>query len=214
MTDTTSTPGMQSSPQQPNVQPPRQGSSAVKIILIVVAVIVALGIGVVGVVGYGFYRISKAVHKDLTTGKVSIDTPNGTLSAISDEKLTEADLGTAIYPGAEQSKGSARLNLGAGPMVTANFLTPDHKEKVIAFVRGRQLGLATWDVAAGPVPRSEKLIVARGIGPGQYGRHVARIERFKHGPERAARVGLRPCGPKEAEQVECGHERSPWRVVP
>jgi len=148
MTDTTSTPGMQSSPQQPNVQPPRQGSSAVKIILIVVAVIVALGIGVVGVVGYGFYRISKAVHKDLTTGKVSIDTPNGTLSAISDEKLTEADLGTAIYPGAEQSKGSARLNLGAGPMVTANFLTPDPKEKVIAFYKD-QLGSGVQDMESG-----------------------------------------------------------------
>jgi hypothetical protein len=147
VTDPTN-PGYQSVPQQPNVQPPKQGSSAVKIILIVVAVIVCLGIAVVGVVGYGFYRVGKAVHKDLTTGKVSIDTPNGTISAISDATLTEADLGTAIYPGAEQAKGSAKLNLGGGPMVTGVFLTTDPKDKVIAFYKD-QLGSGAQDIESG-----------------------------------------------------------------
>jgi hypothetical protein len=139
---------MQSSPQQPASQPPRQGSSAVKIILIIVAVVVALGIAVAGVVGYGIYRVSKAVHKDLTTGNVTIDTPNGTVSTISNEKVTEADLGIAIYPGAEQVKGGARLNLGAGPMVTANFLTSDPKEKVIAFYKD-QLGSGAQTMESG-----------------------------------------------------------------
>jgi hypothetical protein len=137
-----------SSPQQPISQPPTQGSSAVKIILIIVAVIVCLGLAVVGVVGYGVYRISKVVHKDLTTGKVRIDTPNGPISAVNDEKLTEADLGIAIYPGAEQTKGSARLNLGAGPMVTAHFLTSDPKEKVIAFYKD-QLGSGAQAMESG-----------------------------------------------------------------
>jgi hypothetical protein len=148
MTDPSTNPGMQSSPPQPISQPPRQGSSAVKIILIVVAVIVALGIAVAGVVGYGIYRVSKAVNKDLTTGKVTIDTPNGPISAITNEKLTEADLGIAIYPGAEQSKGGARLNLGTGPMVTANFLTSDAKEKVIAFYKD-QLGSGAETMVSG-----------------------------------------------------------------
>jgi hypothetical protein len=148
MADPTINPGMQSSPQQPNSQPPKQGSSAVKIILIIVAVIVCLGMAVVGVVGYGFYRVSKAVHKDLTTGKVTIDTPNGPISAITDEKLTEADLGTAIYPGAEQAKGSAKLNLGAGPMVTGVFLTSDPKEKVTAFYKD-QLGSGAENMESG-----------------------------------------------------------------
>jgi hypothetical protein len=148
MTDPTTGSGYQSVPQQPNAQPPQQGSSAVKIILIVVAVIVCLGIAVVGVVGYGFYRVTKAVHKDLTTGKVTIDTPNGPISATNDAKLTEADLGTAIYPGAEQDKGSAKLNFGAGPMVTGVFLTPDSKEKVIAFYKD-QLGSGAQDMETG-----------------------------------------------------------------
>jgi hypothetical protein len=148
MTDPTPNPGYQSVPQPPNVQPPKQGSSAVKIILIIVAVVVCLGIAVIGVVGYGFYRISKAVHKDLTTGKVTIDTPNGPISAMSDSKLTEADLGTAIYPGAEQAKGSAKLNFGAGPMVTGIFLTPDPKDKVVAFYKD-QLGSGAQDMVSG-----------------------------------------------------------------
>ncbi len=148
MTDPTSNPGMQSSPQQPNSQPPSQGSSAVKIILIIVAVIVCLGIAVVGVVGYGVYRVSKAVHKDLTTGELSVNTPNGMVSTVGDEKLTEADLGTAIYPGAEQAKGGARLNLGAGPMITANFVTSDPKEKVIAFYKD-QLGSGAQTMVSG-----------------------------------------------------------------
>ena len=147
MTDPTN-PGIQSSPQQFNSPPPKQGSSAVKIILIVVAVIVCLGIAVVGVVGYGFYRVAKAVHQDVNTGKMSIDTPNGTISAISDVKLTEEDLGTAIYPGAEQAKGSAKLNLGGGPMVTGVFLTSDPKEKVIAFYKD-QLGNGATDMESG-----------------------------------------------------------------
>ena len=148
MTDPTTNPGIQTSPQQPISQPPRQGSSAVKIILIIVAVIVCLGIAVAGVVGYGIYRVTKAVHKDLTTGKVTIDTPNGPVTAITGGKMTEADLGIAIYPGAEQAKGGAKLNLGGGPMVTAIFLTPDSKEKVISFYKD-QLGSSAQVMESG-----------------------------------------------------------------
>jgi hypothetical protein len=148
MSDPTPIPAYQGVPQQPIAPPPKQGSSAVKIILIIVAVIVCLGIAVVGVIGYGVYRVSKAVRQDVTTGKVSIDTPNGPISAISDATLTEADLGTAIYPGAEQAKGSAKLNLGGGPMVTGVFVTSDPKEKVIAFYKD-QLGSGAEDMESG-----------------------------------------------------------------
>jgi len=174
VTDPTTDPGMQSSPQQFNTQPPRQGSSAVKIILIIVAVIVCLGIAVVGVVGYGVYRVSKAVHKDLTTGKVTVDTPNGPISAITNQKLTEADLGAAIYPGAEQAKGSAKLNFGAGPMVTGVFLTSDPKEKVIAFYKD-QLGSGAEDMESGDTailmmtkPNKESINITILQKPGQY----------------------------------------------
>jgi hypothetical protein len=88
------------------------------------------------------------VHKDLTTGKVTIDTPGGAISAISDAKLTESDLGTAIYPGAEQAKGSAKLNFGAGPMVTGVFLTSDPREKVVEFYKD-QLGSGAQDMESG-----------------------------------------------------------------
>jgi hypothetical protein len=62
--------------------------------------------------------------------------------------MTEADLGTAIYPGAEQAKGSAKINLGGGPMVTGVFLTSDPKEKVISFYKD-QLGSGAQDMESG-----------------------------------------------------------------
>jgi hypothetical protein len=161
VTDPTPIPALQSSSQQPNSQPPKQGSSAVKIILIIVAVILALGIAVVGVVGYGIYRVSKAVQ-------------NGSVSIASDQKLTEADLGVAIYPGADQAKGSAKLNFGAGPMVTAIFLTPDPKDKVIAFYKD-QLGTGAQDIESGASAlllvtkaNKESINITISQKPGQY----------------------------------------------
>jgi hypothetical protein len=95
--------------------PPKQGSSALKIVLIVVGIFVGLGLIGVGVISYGVYKLSHAVH-------MSDSTP-----------VTESDLGVAIYPGAKQAKGTMRMTLVGKSMITANFLTPDSKDQVMAF---------------------------------------------------------------------------------
>jgi hypothetical protein len=64
---------------------------------------------------------------------VTIDTPNGPISAISNGTVTEADLGVPIYPGAVQTRNTLRVNAPTGPMVQAHFLTPDSKDQVVAF---------------------------------------------------------------------------------
>ncbi len=38
-----------------------------------------------------------------------------------------------MYPGAEQGKASVRMTIAGKDMLTANFLTSDSKEQVIAF---------------------------------------------------------------------------------
>jgi hypothetical protein len=116
--------------------PPKSGSSALKIILIILAVFVGLGIIGAGIVAYGVYRVAHSIHKD-AEGNISVTTPKGTITANSSDTFTESDLGIAIYPGATQGKGGLRMTIAGKSMVTANFLTPDSPDKVIAFYKGK-----------------------------------------------------------------------------
>jgi hypothetical protein len=112
--------------------PPKSGSNAVKIILIIVGIFVGLGIIVSSIVAYGVYRVAHSIHKD-ANGNISVTTPKGTITANSSDTLTAADLGIAIYPGATEGKAGLRMNIAGKSMVTANFLTPDSPDKVMAF---------------------------------------------------------------------------------
>jgi hypothetical protein len=123
-------------PQPVGVPPPKSGSSAVKIILIILGIFVGLGIIVAGIVGYSVYRVARSVHKD-AEGNISVSTPKGTITANSSDTFTAADLGIAIYPGATQGKDGVRVNIAGKSMVTANFLTPDSPDKVMAFYKDK-----------------------------------------------------------------------------
>ena len=104
-------------PPYQQAAPPKQGSSALKIILIVVAIFVGLGIIGAGIVGYGFYKFAKAVK----------------MSSNSSQTVTESDLGVALYPGAVQGKGTLHMTIAGKSMVSANYLTSDSKDQVLAF---------------------------------------------------------------------------------
>jgi hypothetical protein len=119
-------------PQPVGAPPPKSGSSAVKIILIIVGIFVGLGIIVSSIVAYGVYRVAHSIHKD-ANGNITVTTPKGTITANSSDTFTAADLGIAIYPGATQGKAGLRMNIAGKSMVTANFLTPDSPAKVMAF---------------------------------------------------------------------------------
>jgi hypothetical protein len=138
-------PGYQQVPAPGSYQPvpppvgapqPKSGSSALKIILIILAVFVGIGIIGAGIVGYGIYRVAHSIHKD-ADGNISVNTPKGTITANSSGTFTESDLGIAIYPGATQGKGGLRMTIAGKTMVSANFLTPDSPDKVIAFYKDK-----------------------------------------------------------------------------
>ena len=116
--------------------PPKSGPSVLKIVLIVVAVFVGLDIIGAGVVGYGIYRVAHAIHTS-PNGQISINTPGGGISANTTQPVSESDLGIAIYPGASQGKGSLHMNIGGKSMVTANYLTSDSKDQVMAFYKDK-----------------------------------------------------------------------------
>jgi hypothetical protein len=114
------------------------GSSALKIILIIVGVFVFLGVLVVGVIGYGVYKVRKAFHVNNETGAASLSVPGMSMNADPGMKFTSSELGTDIYPGAEPKKsGNMRMSIAGSSVVTAAFLTSDPAEKVVAFYKDR-----------------------------------------------------------------------------
>jgi len=114
------------------------GSSAVKIILIIVGVFVLLGVMVVAVIGYGIYKVRKAIHVDGSTGAATLSVPGMSMNADPGMKFTASELGTEIYPGAEPKKsGSMRMSIAGSSVVSAAFLTSDPVDKVVSFYKDK-----------------------------------------------------------------------------
>lgn len=97
--------------------PPKKGTSALKIVLIIVGIVVGLGIIAVGAAGVAFYKFAKS--SNMTT---------------SSQPVTAADLDVPLYPGAVQGK-SVHMTLAGKDMLTATFVTADPKNQVIEFYR-------------------------------------------------------------------------------
>jgi hypothetical protein len=135
--------------------PPAKGG-ATKIILIVAGVILAIGVMAAAVIGYGAYRISKAVHLDKNGTATTIDTPNGSISVGSDSSIGASELGVDIYPGAAHAPGSMNLKSPDGSMATANFTTSDSVSQVADFYKAR-LGVnaSTMETNGGTILTSD-----------------------------------------------------------
>lgn len=119
------------------VAPAKSGSSALKIVLIILAVFLGLGILGAGAFGFFVWRIAHAVHvaADGNKGQFSLTTPGGNFSANTGETFSASDLGVDIYPGAQSGKGSFRMSTSTGSVITAVFLTPDSKDQVLTFYK-------------------------------------------------------------------------------
>jgi len=128
-------------PAQPIAPPAKSGPSALKIVLIVVAIIVGLGILGVGAFSYVIYRAVHGIRVSSSgsgeNAHVTVNTPGGTFTANSSEKFDASDLGTDLYPGAEAGKGGARMTLPGGSWVSAVFVTSDSKDQVVSFYKSR-----------------------------------------------------------------------------
>lgn len=124
-------------PPQPAALPAKSGGGALKIILIIVAVFVGLGILGLGAIGYTAWRITRAVHVSGPGGEVSVNGPNGSISVNQAKSYSAAELGTDIYPGATAAEGSMKMDLPTGSMVTGVFVTSDSKDKVVDFYKSK-----------------------------------------------------------------------------
>ena len=131
--------GVSSAPSlAPTGAPPAQGSNAVKIILIVVAVIVVLGI--FGTMAATLIGLRIARHTRINTGRngVRIESPVGTVETSKNPEDAARDLGIDIYPGARTlDSGAASVNVGGTRTVAANFESDDPPQKVADFYRSK-----------------------------------------------------------------------------
>ena len=129
------------------IPPAPSGSSTVKIILIVVAVIFGLGLLASMAFMFGIWRLSHSVRVG-RAGDVIVATPNGTISTGDASGVTEADLGVPIYPGASRREGGMQIRSATGSMITVVFSTPDPVSKVVDFYRDK-LGNNTSVIQSG-----------------------------------------------------------------
>lgn len=116
---------------------PGSGSSAAKVILIVLAVFVGLSILGACIFAFTVWRFSRAIHVDGHGDKVTLRTPGGTIVANQGTTYSASDLGTDIYPGAVTGHGSMKMDLPSGSMVTGVFVTPDSKDQVVNFYKSK-----------------------------------------------------------------------------
>jgi len=127
---------------QPIAPPAKSGGGALKIILIVVGIIFVLGILGLGAIAFIGYRIAKNTHVD-PNGRVTMNTPMGTITTTPVENISAAELGVEIYPGAESTHGSMRMEMPNGSGVTGAFLTTDSPNQVLAFYKDKFGSAAT-----------------------------------------------------------------------
>jgi hypothetical protein len=163
-------------PVQPVAPAPQQGTSALKIVLIILAVFIGLGVLGAGAFGFMVWRAAHAIRMAANGEKMSMSLPGGSFSAGTDQTFSASDLGTDIYPGATSAKGSMRMTLPTGTMVSAGYVTSDSKDQVIAFYKNKfgSANTTAFDSADGSVityakSQQESIVVTVTSNPSEYG---------------------------------------------
>ncbi|SRR5579872_4923810 len=122
----------------PSATPAPQNNNALKIVLIVIGVIIvigALGIGVLTVVGLHIAKNTRVHHEG---DRVKVETPFGTVESSKDPDQVAKNLGIDIYPGAEvQKDGAASASFGNLRTVNATFESSDSVDKVCSFYKSK-----------------------------------------------------------------------------
>lgn len=128
--------------------PAKSDSGTLKIVLIVIAVLVGLGIVGAGAAGFAVWRIARAVRVANNGEQVTLSAPGGSFSASAASIFTPSELGTEIYPSAQSAAGGGRMSLASVSVVSAVYLTSDSKDQVVSFYKSKLGSEATiYDAA-------------------------------------------------------------------
>ena len=121
-------------PSAPGTRPP--GSSAIKIVLMVVAVIVVLGMVGIGTLVFVVRRVAHNSHAGNKDDNVRVETTFGAVQSTNDPAEASRNLGIDLYPGARVLKGNS-ATIGGMHTVEAEFESDDSAEKVMDFYSSR-----------------------------------------------------------------------------
>src|ERR1700694_4437963 len=117
---------------------PQKSGGALKVILIVVAVIVVFGILAVGAFSFFAYRIARHSRVHNENGNVRVETPFGTLNTTTDPDEAARNLGIDSHPGAQVVKGTTSdMTLGNMHTAAADFETSDPVSTVAEFYKSK-----------------------------------------------------------------------------
>jgi len=120
----------------PAPPPSKGGSSALKIILIILGIIVLILILGMVTCGVVIHHIAKSAKVSQNGDKVKIESPFGSMDT--DPEQTVKELDVDIYPGAQvQKQGTASMSFGPIHTVTGIFESSDPVEKVCDFYKSK-----------------------------------------------------------------------------
>src|ERR1700737_1229123 len=115
-----------------------KNSGALKIILIVVAVIVVFGILAAGAFSFFAYRIATPRRGHNENGNVRVETPFGTVDTSTNPDEAARNLGIDVYPGAEVVKAATSdMTMGTMHTPTAALETSAPPSTVAEFYKSK-----------------------------------------------------------------------------
>ncbi|MGA9968217.1 MAG: zinc ribbon domain-containing protein [Terriglobales bacterium] len=112
--------------------PPPQGNSALKVILMIVAGVIVLGILGIGTLVFVIHRVAHNSRIRNRDGNVQVETPFGSVQSTNNPDEAVRNLGIDPYPGARVLEGNS-ATIGGMHTVTAQFESDDSADKVAAF---------------------------------------------------------------------------------
>jgi len=122
----------------PAAPAPAKSGGALKIILIILAIVIGLILIAGGSCVYFLHRIATHSHVNKKNGEVSIDTPFGSLNSTTDPSQAAKDTGVEAYPGATiQKNGAANMNIGKMHTSTVTYETDDPPATVADFYKSK-----------------------------------------------------------------------------
>lgn len=115
--------------------PPQGTSNVLKIILIVIAVVVGLGVLGAGAMGFMAWRVAKSISVDGSGKGATVSVPGVGSVTAGGSTATAAELGVPLYPGALQKQGGVNVDSPQTSMVSAQFSTNDSPSQVVDFYK-------------------------------------------------------------------------------
>ena len=145
-------PGGQQAAVSAAPQPAKSSGGALKVILIVVAIVVGIGIVGASALGFAAWRVSKLIAANKKSNDAVFSIPGlGAISTGNDATADPSQLGAPVYPGAVQEKGAVSLGTSAAAGAQAHFTTGDPVSQVVDFYTSNLPGAILASTASATV---------------------------------------------------------------